>query len=78
MEKRRILKDWVSYMLFAINTCLVLLDVMLLAELNTCFLFYSITVNVIMINTIVIHKYGSKKFNEKYMNIFAEGDGTNV
>ena len=72
MKKRKVLKNYVSFILYFINTALTLLDVMLLAELNGCILFYSITINIIAINTYIIHNFGSRKFNEKYMYIFKE------
>ncbi|MCI7555074.1 MAG: hypothetical protein MST00_06555 [Tenericutes bacterium] len=72
MKKRRVLKNYVSFILYFINTVLVLLDTMLIAELNTCLLFYSISINIIVLNTYIIHKYGSSKFNYKYMYILKE------
>ena len=72
MKKRKVLKDYVSFILYFINTALVLLDTMLIAELNACILFYSITINIIAINTYIIHNFGSRKFNKKYMYIFKE------
>ena len=72
MKKRKVLKNYVSFMLYFINTALILLDVMLLAELNDCILFYSITINIIAINTCLIHNFSSKEFNKKYMYIFKE------
>lgn len=70
MKKRKVLKDYVSFILYFVNTALVLLDTMLLAELNTCLLFYSITINIIALNTHIIHSFSSKNFNRKYMYIF--------
>lgn len=72
MKKRKVLKNYVSFILYFINTALVLLDTMLLAELNDCILFYSVSINIIAINTYIIHKYSSSKFNYKYMYIFKE------
>lgn len=72
MKKRKVLKDYVLFILYFINTALVLLDTMLIAELNTCLLFYSISINIIVLNAYIIHKYGSKKFNKKYMYILKE------
>ena len=72
MKKRKVLKDYVSFILYFINTALVLLDTMLIAELNACILFYSITINIIAINTYIIHNFGSRKFNKKHMYIFKE------
>ena len=72
MKKRKVLKKWVSMLLYSINTTLILLDIMLLAELNECYLFYSITINIITLNTCIIHNYGSKSFNNKYMYIFKD------
>ena len=72
MKKRKVLKNYVSFILYFINTALILLDTMLIAELNGCILFYSITFNIIAINTYLIHNFGSKSFNEKYMYILKE------
>lgn len=69
MKKRRVLKNYVSYILYAINTILIMLDIMLLAELNTTYLFYSISINIIILNTYIIHNFSSKYFNKKYMYI---------
>lgn len=70
MRKRKVLKKWVSMLLYSINTTLILLDIMLLAELNECYLFYSISINIITLNTYIIHNFSSKSFNNKYMYIF--------
>lgn len=70
MKKRKVLKKWVSMLLYSINTTLILLDIMLLAELNECYLFYSISINIITLNTYIIHNFSSKSFNNKYMYIF--------
>lgn len=70
MKKRKVLKKWVSMLLYSINTTLILLDIMLLAELNECYLFYSISINIIALNTYIIHNFSSKSFNNKYMYIF--------
>lgn len=72
MKKRRVLKNYVSFILYFINTALVLLDTMLIAELNDCILFYSITINIIAMNTYIIHNFSSRKFNKKYMYILKE------
>ena len=72
MKKRKVLKKYILFILYFINITLVLLDIMLLAELNTCSLFYSITINIITLNTCIIHNYGSKSFNNKYMYIFKD------
>lgn len=72
MKKRKVLRNYVSFILYFINTALVLLDTMLLAELNGCILFYSISINIVVLNTYIIHKYGSSKFNYKYMYILKE------
>lgn len=70
MKKRKVLKKWVSMLLYSINTTLILLDIMLLAELNECYLFYSISINIIVLNTYLLHNFASKSFNNKYMYIF--------
>ena len=70
MKKRKVLKKWVSILLYSINTTLILLDIMLLAELNECYLFYSVSINIIVLNTYLIHNFSSKSFNNKYMYIF--------
>lgn len=68
--KKKVFKKWVSLLLYSINACLILLDIMLLAELNGCYLFYSISINIIVINTYLLHKFASKSFIKKYMYIF--------
>jgi len=70
--KKRVLKNYISFILYAINVILIMLDIMLIAELNTTFLFYSISINIIILNTYIIHNFGSKYFIKKYMNIFTE------
>lgn len=70
MKKKKVFKRWVSMLLYSINTTLILLDIMLLAELNECYLFYSISINIIALNTCLIHKYSSKSFNNEFMYIF--------
>lgn len=70
MKKRRVLKNYISFILYFINTALIMLDIMLLAELNECYLFYSISINIITLNTYIIHNFSSKSFNNKYMYIF--------
>lgn len=72
MIKRRVLKDNVSYIIYSINVILIMIDIMLLAELNNCYLFYSITLNIIFINHTIIKKYSSKKFIDEYINIKEE------
>lgn len=69
-KERRKLKNWVCFLLLTINTWLVMLFFMLIVELNTCYLFYSISINIIILNTYIIHKYGSSRFNREYMNLF--------
>ena len=59
-------------LLYSINTALILLDIMLLAELNKCYLFYSITINIIFINTYLLHKFSNKSFINNYMNILKD------
>lgn len=70
--KKRVLKNYISYILYSINVILIMLDIMLIAELNTTFLFYSISINIIVLNTYIIHNFSSKNFIKKYMNIFTE------
>lgn len=70
--KKRVLKNYISYILYAINVILIMLDIMLIAELNTTFLFYSLSINIIVLNTYIIYNFGSKYFIKKYMNIFTE------
>ena len=72
MGKRKVLKNYVSFILYFMNMALITLDIMLLAELNTCILFYSISINIIILNTYIIHNFGSKSFNNKYMYILKE------
>lgn len=70
--KKRVLKNYISYILYSINVILITLDIMLLAELNTTFLFYSISINIVVLNTYIIHNFSSKNFIKKYMNILTE------
>lgn len=72
MKKKRVFKKWFSLLLYSINATLILLDIMLLAELNECYLFYSITINIIFINTYLLHNFASKSFNSNYMYIFKD------
>lgn len=72
MEKKKVFKKWVSLLLYSINTTLILLDIMLLAELNGCYLFYSISINIIVLNTYLLHNFSSKSFNKNYMYIFRD------
>ena len=72
MKKRKVLKNYISFILYFINTALIMLDIMLLAELNECYLFYSISINIITLNTYIIHNFSSKSFNNKYMYIFSD------
>ena len=72
MKKRKVLKSYISFILYVINTALIMLDIMLIAELNTCILFYSITINIVILNTYIIHNFSGRVFNNKYMYIFKE------
>lgn len=69
MKKKRVLKNYISYILYFISTSLVLLNIMLLAELNSCYLFYSISLNIIFINHYILKNFSSKKFYNKYISI---------
>ena len=69
-REERKLKNWVCFLLYTINTGLVMLFIMLIAELNECYLFYSISINLVVLNTYIIKKYGNKRFNREYMNLF--------
>lgn len=69
--KKRILKDYISFSIFSINIMIIFFNIMLLAELNTCYLFYSISINIILLNNYILNKYSSKKFkNEVLYNLF--------
>lgn len=72
MKKKRILKNWVSNILYIINTTLILLVAMLLAELNNNYLFYVISLLIIFVNTKIIHNFSSSQFIKNNMNIFKE------
>lgn len=72
MKKRKVLKNYISFILYFINIALIMLDIMLLAELNECYLFYSITINIIVLNTCLIHNFSSRAFNNEYMYIFKD------
>ena len=69
--KKRKLKNWVSFTLFYINIILIMLDFMLIAELNKCYLFYSLSINVVFLNAYIINKYSSKQFI-KNTNLFSD------
>lgn len=70
--KKRVLKNYISFILYSINVILIMLDIMLIAELNTTFLFYSISINIVILNTYIIHNFSSKNFIKKYMYILTE------
>lgn len=72
--KKRVLKDKVSYILYSINVILIMFDIMLIAELNTTFLFYSISINIIVLNTYIINNFSSRNFIKKYINILTEDE----
>ena len=72
MKKKKVFKKWVSLLLYSINATLILLDIMLLAELNKCYLFYSISINIIVLNTYLLHNFSNKSFNQNYMYIFRD------
>lgn len=72
MKKRKVLKNHLSFILYFINMLLILIDIMLLAELNNCLLFYSVSINIIVLNTYIIHNFGGKAFNDKYMYLLRE------
>ena len=72
MKKKKVLKKWVSLLLYSINATLILLDIMLLAELNKCYLFYSVSINIIVLNTYLLHKFSNKSFINNYMNILKD------
>lgn len=72
MRKKKVFKRWVSMLLYSINATLILLDIMLLAELNECYLFYSVTINIIFINTYLLHKFSNKSFIDNYMYILKD------
>lgn len=70
--KKRVLKNNISYIIYAINVMLIMFNIMLIAELNSCYMFYSISLNIIFINHYILKKYSSKKFIKEYINIFDE------
>ena len=72
MKKRKTLKNYISFILYFINTALIIFDIMLISELNTCILFYSVSINIVILNTYIIHNFSSRAFNSKYMYIFKE------
>ena len=72
MKKKKVLKKYISFTLYFINITLILLDIMLIAELNECYLFYSLSINILILNTCLIHNFSSKSFNKKYMYILKE------
>ena len=72
MKNKKVLKNSLSFTLYFINTLLVLIDIMLLVELNACLLFYSVSINIIILNTYIIHNFSSRAFNDKYMYLLRE------
>ncbi len=72
--KNRTLKNWVSYTLYGVNVMLVLFNIMLLAELNPCYLIYSVSINIVILNTYIIHNFSNNDFINKYMNIFTDNE----
>lgn len=66
--KKRVLKDYVSFTIFYINIMLIFFNIMLLAELNQCYLFYSISLNIILVNHYILSNKTSKTFKTKLYN----------
>lgn len=60
--KKTVLKDYISFTLFYVNIMIIFFNIMLVAELNTCYLFYSISLNIVFINFYILNKKASKKF----------------
>lgn len=69
MKKKQVLKDSISFVFYATNIILIILNVMLLSELNTCYLFYSISLNIIFINHYILKNFSSKKFYNNYIKL---------
>lgn len=59
MKKHKIirLKKCIDRTLFTIYVFIILFNVMLIVELNECWLFYSISLNVILIMRNILAKY---------------------
>ena len=71
MKKKTVLKDYISFTLFYVNIMIIFFNIMLLAELNTCYLFYSISLNIVFINFYILNKKASQKFKTNLLyNIF--------
>ena len=71
MNKKRVLKDYISFTIFYINIMIIFFNIMLLAELNTCYLFYSISINIILLNNYLLNNFSSKNFKTKVLyNLF--------
>lgn len=65
--KKTVLKDYISFSILSINIMIIFFNIMLLAELNKCFLFYSISLNIILLNNYLLNKYSSKKFKNEFI-----------
>lgn len=69
--KKTVLKDYISFTLFYVNIMIIFFNIMLVAELNTCYLFYSISLNIVFINFYILNKKASKKFKTNLLyNLF--------
>lgn len=68
-NKKVVLKDYISFTILSINIMLIFFNIMLLAELNTCYMFYSISLNIIFVNYYILNKKASKKFKKEFINI---------
>ena len=68
-NKKVVLKDYVSFTILSINIMLIFFNIMLLAELNTCYFWYSISLNIIFVNYYILNKKASQKFKKEFINI---------
>ena len=69
MKKKQVLKDNISYILYFIYVSIIFINIMLLAELNTCYMFYSISLNLCFILHYILKNKTSKKFYNNYIKL---------
>lgn len=67
--KKTILKDNISILLYYIYVSIIFINIMLLAELNNCILFYSISLNLCFILHYILKNKTSKKFYNNYIKL---------
>lgn len=63
--KKKYLKNSIILFLYYINNLLFLINIMLIAELNKCYLFYIISASIILINNKIIKIYCNRKLKKE-------------